>query len=321
MVISTEIEAIKSHWLEYLKTNKNYSINTIEAYNYDITYFFTFINNYLEKIVNIDVVENHVNIRLLRSMMASRLNDEKKYHINSNKRLISVIRSFYKFLDKKYEIENTDVFLLKNPKTRYKVTKSLSLKEVSSSVENILNINYNAKNHLDWIDQRNKALILLIYASGVRISEALSITKKHMKNKEYLKIKGKGDKERIIPWIKEVREFILRYMDKLPKPLLEDDFIFRGKSLKQLSRSVFHKELVKLRNLYNLPKYLSAHSFRHSFASNLLQEGANLRVIQELLGHVSLSSTQHYTSINSHELEKAYDKFHPSNFFAENTKK
>lgn len=162
-----------------------------------------------------------------------------------------------------------------------------------------------------WIEVRNKALLVLIYASGLRISEALSITKLHLQNLEFIKIMGKGSKERVIPWLTIARNLITEYLEKLPYELKDDEPIFRGKQGKKLQPPVFNRELIKLKRFYGLPEHLSAHSFRHSFASHLLENGADLRSIQELLGHKSLSTTQSYTKTSIKHLEMAYVTAHP----------
>ena len=162
-----------------------------------------------------------------------------------------------------------------------------------------------------WIDLRNKSLLTLIYASGLRISEALSITKNHVNQCEYIKITGKGNKERLVPWIEEARKLILEYLKELPYEIDENEPIFRSKTGKILHRSNFNSELVKLRRIYGLPEHLSSHSFRHSFATHLLENGADLRSIQDLLGHKSLSTTQRYTKVNLSHLEAVYNKSHP----------
>lgn len=161
------------------------------------------------------------------------------------------------------------------------------------------------------MELRNKALLILIYASGLRISEALSITKIHLQNLDFIKVVGEGNKERVIPWLPIVRSLIEEYLKLLPYDLNDQEPIFRGKQGKKLQPPVFNRELIKLRRFYGLPEYLTAHSFRHSFASHLLENGADLRSIQELLGHKSLSTTQSYTKTNIKHLEAVYNVSHP----------
>ena len=151
----------------------------------------------------------------------------------------------------------------------------------------------------------------MIYSSGVRISEALSLTTKHIENKNFIRITGKGNKERIIPWIETTRNLLIKYINSIPFIIKQDDPIFRGKKGKPLQRAVFNQELIKLRRLNALPEHVTPHAFRHSFATHLLENGANLRSIQELLGHKSLASTQKYTKVSHHHLKSSYKKFHP----------
>ncbi|CAF2948096.1 unnamed protein product [Rotaria sp. Silwood2] len=153
--------------------------------------------------------------------------------------------------------------------------------------------------------------IILQDTAGLRISEALSITKTHFQDLDFLKIIGKGKKERLIPWLPVSRILIEQYLNKLPYNINDTEPIFRGQLGKKLQPAVFNRELIKLRRIYGLPEHLSAHSFRHSFASHLLENGADMRSIQELLGHNSLSSTQRYTKISLQHLENVYNIAHP----------
>jgi integrase/recombinase XerC len=148
---------------------------------------------------------------------------------------------------------------------------------------------------------------MLIYASGLRISEALSITQNHLKS-EYIIIKGKAAKERMVPWIEEAKIAIMNYLAKLPFALDNGEPIFRGEKGKVLSTGVFSRQLISLRRSLGLPEHTSAHAFRHSFATHLLESGADLRSIQELLGHSDLSATQRYTKVNIEHLTKSYNK-------------
>lgn len=147
----------------------------------------------------------------------------------------------------------------------------------------------------EWIYYRNKALLTLIYASGLRISETLSITQKHLENLEFIKILGKRGKERIISWITESKQLIEKYIKLLPYHIEVNEPTFCEKYGKPLQPAVFNKKLMKLRCMLGLPEFVSSHVFKHSFATCLLENGANLRSIQDLLGHKSLSTTQRYT--------------------------
>lgn len=290
-------------WQKYLSLQKNYSNHTLISYNNDLKHFFEFMNYYNSDIVTMDYIKA-ADIRLMRSWLAKRKCDN--FVTSSIARGLSAIKNFYKFLEKTAELHNHVVFSIKSPKKSKLLTKALSEEEVNISLDHI-----EEYGNSRWIEVRNKALLVLIYASGLRISEALSITKLHLQNLEFIKIMGKGGKERVIPWLAIARNLITEYLEKLPYELKDDEPIFRGKQGKKLQPPVFNRELIKLKRFYGLPEHLSAHSFRHSFASHLLENGADLRSIQELLGHKSLSTTQSYTKTSIKHLEMAYVTAHP----------
>ncbi|HJD62313.1 MAG TPA: tyrosine recombinase XerC [Rickettsia endosymbiont of Degeeriella rufa] len=302
-MLDTQTQELIIKWQKYLSLQKNYSNHTMISYNNDLKHFLEFMNYYNSDIVTMDYIRA-ADIRLMRSWLAKRKCDN--FVTSSIARGLSAIKNFYKFLEKTAELHNHVVFSIKSPKKSKLLPKALSEEEVNISLDHI-----EEYGNSPWIEIRNKALLVLIYASGLRISEALSITKLHLQNLEFIKIMGKGNKERIIPWLAIARNLITEYLEKLPYELKDDEPIFRGKQGKKLQPPVFNRELIKLKRFYGLPEHLSAHSFRHSFASHLLENGADLRSIQELLGHKSLSTTQSYTKTSVKHLETAYVTAHP----------
>lgn len=302
-MLDTQTQELIIKWQKYLSLQKNYSNHTMISYNNDLKHFLEFMNYYNSDIVTMDYIKA-ADIRLMRSWLAKRKCNN--FVTSSIARGLSAIKNFYKFLEKTVELHNHVVFSIKSPKKSKLLPKALSEEEVNISLNHI-----EEYGNSQWIEIRNKALLVLIYASGLRISEALSITKLHLQNLEFIKIMGKGSKERVIPWLAIARNLITEYLEKLPYELKDDEPIFRGKQGKKLQPPVFNRELIKLKRFYGLPEHLSAHSFRHSFASHLLENGADLRSIQELLGHKSLSTTQSYTTTSIKHLETAYVTAHP----------
>lgn len=302
--MSISLKKIVLDWQEYLAIQKNYSKNTILSYQNDINHFIKFTSKYFGVKPSIEIISS-LDIRLARSWLASRFADE--YKAESNARALSSVKNFYRYLKKKYDIDCHSINIILTPKKGKNLPKALTQEEVIISIDKIGML---GDEH--WIHLRNKALLALMYGTGLRISESLSITKKHMENKEFIKITGKGGKERVIPWIPYVRDLIESYIKILPYKTNINDPIFRGKLGKPLQRSVFNLELIKLRTKLGLPQYLTSHAFRHSFATHLLENGANIRSIQELLGHKSLSSTQRYTKINKNYLKAVYEKTNPN---------
>ncbi len=161
-----------------------------------------------------------------------------------------------------------------------------------------------------WVLARDRALLILMYATGARISEALGITKEDILE-DSVRVLGKGNKERLIPLLPIVKNVFDSYLHYLPFIIKKNERIFIGEKGKPLQRAIIARRLLILRRLSGLPEHLSAHAFRHSFATHLLKNGADLRSIQELLGHKNLSSTQRYTNIDIAQLNNIYYSTHP----------
>ncbi|WP_375326365.1 tyrosine recombinase XerC [Candidatus Tisiphia endosymbiont of Nemotelus uliginosus] len=301
--ITPEILELINKWKQYLKLQKNYSEHTIISYTNDLLNFLDFINQYNAEIVTINSIKL-VDVRLVRSWLAKR--HQLQYVAASNSRSLSAVKNFYKYLEKVNIIACHAIISIKHPKKSQTLPKALSKEDSSLSIRHIVMFA-----SCEWIEVRNTALLVLIYATGLRISEALSITKAHLRTLDFIKIQGKGNKERIIPLLPIARNLIENYLSKLPYNIKDTDPIFRGQLGRKLQAPVFNRELIKLRQMYGLPEHLSSHAFRHSFASHLLENGADMRSIQELLGHTSLSSTQRYTKISLQHLENVYNIAHP----------
>ncbi|NRB10533.1 MAG: tyrosine recombinase XerC [Rickettsiaceae bacterium] len=293
-------------WQNYLKLEKNYSKHTQASYLNDLNHFLNFIAKYTEKVITIESIKL-ADIRLIRSWLSDRRLD--KFSTSSIARGLSAVKNFYKYLEKTNNVKSHAIHLVQPAKKASLLPKALDQNQALTSIENIKNL-YNS-NTDNWLEYRDTALLMLIYATGLRISESLSITKKHLRNQGYIRITGKGNKERLVPLLDEAKKAIELYLEYLPFNLDEDEPIFRGQRGKTLQLAVFNRQLIKLRRLYGLPEHLSSHSFRHSFATHLLENGANLRSIQDLLGHKSLSTTQRYTKITTSHLESVYNKSHP----------
>lgn len=297
------MKEVINNWHDYLTLQRNYSAHTTTSYLHDLNHFLAFLTEYnaaplaLENLAQVD-------LRAFRSWLAKRHGQE--YIAASNARALSAIKNFYNFLEKSYGIKCHILYSVRTPKKAKLIPKSLSENEAQISIDHI-----DEFGKMPWIELRNKALLVLLYASGLRISEALSLTKDDLKNPEFIKITGKGRKERILPWLEIAKNLIEQYLAMLPYDIKDNEQIFRGKMGKVLQPAVFGRELIALRRFYGLPEHLTPHAFRHSFATHLLENGADLRAIQDLLGHQSLSTTQIYTKINLKHLENVYNQSHP----------
>ena len=162
-----------------------------------------------------------------------------------------------------------------------------------------------------WINLRDRAVLLLLYGSGLRISEALSLKRKDAPNGEWLRVKGKGNKYRDVPLLPIICEGVKEYIDHCPFDTNGDEPLFLGKRGGELSPRIIQRRVENLRYELGLPSHTTPHALRHAFATHLLSGGADLRAIQQLLGHSSLSTTQRYTDVNEVELLRLHKAIHP----------
>ncbi|MBN8827476.1 MAG: tyrosine recombinase XerC [Sphingobacteriia bacterium] len=304
MLLNTKLRQITDEFLSSLIEQKSYSSHTHLAYQNDIFSFYEFLSNYKDNEVSLELL-NNLSITDFRAFIAHRVN--KKYDSTSNTRIISSLRSFYKYLNKYFNIENQAIILLKTPKKKERLPRAMTENDASKSVDVIQELTDNP-----WVAKRDLALLTLIYGCGLRISEALNLTLDNFdKSGDFIRIIGKGNKERLVPVLKIVKERIDDYISNCPYPVIPDGTIFFGLRGKKLQAAVFARRLIDLRRMSGLDEAVTAHAYRHSFATHLLGSGADLRSIQELLGHASLSTTQIYTKVTPKTMLEAYLKAHP----------
>ena len=192
---------------------------------------------------------------------------------------------------------------MSRPKREKNLPKPASLEEILTLIEN-------SENEAGWINSRNALLFVLIYASGLRISEALSLKQKDLTNSNII-ITGKGGKQRIIPILDIVKKYYDIYVKQCPFFSQNSDILFFGKKGNKLNRTFMAKIIQNIRGQLGLNESITLHSLRHSFATHLIQNNANIRVVQQLLGHSSLSTTQLYTKLSNKSLKNTYLKCHP----------
>ena len=214
------------------------------------------------------------------------------------------MKSFFNYLARRDLIDLKTINAVRHPKLPSLLPKPIEEKVII----NFLNLDYFFENDIEWITHRDRALFSLLYCCGLRINEAINIKTEEVDSE--IKIFGKGKKERLIILLPAVLARIKFYIRSCPHDLGRG-FLFVGLKGKRLHASLVDNRLQKLRILHNLPDHASAHAFRHSFATHLVQHGADLRSVQELLGHESLSSTQIYTNVDDYNLLKIYRQSHP----------
>jgi len=299
-----EINDLLKKWIVHLEAVKNYSSHTILAYKKDTEDFLNFLKSYsdgltLKVVIGLDILG-------FRSWIASR--KMKSYNNHSTCRAISSVKSFYKFLAKYHGYINPCISSVKNPKKTNLLPKALLNTEVQNAIDSIIQFD---DKQPEWIKRRNQAILVLMYATGMRISESLSLSKSSFSG-TIIRVLGKGNKERCVPMLPIVKKHIDLYLQTLPWEIRDMcEPIFRGLKGKRLAPAVFARQLINLRRAIGLPEHCSSHSLRHSFATHLLENSGDLRSIQELLGHSSVSSTQKYTKINLDYLKKVYANNHP----------
>lgn len=283
-------------FLDYLLIDKKYSSNTIEAYRNDLEKYYEFNKNKNTSIH--DIKKEDIKL-YLKELQKQKMSDK------SIARNISSIRTFYKFLLTDKTVRQNPIELIEMPRLKKTIPTVLSQEEV----ESLLDIQV-----VDAFSARNKAMLELMYATGLRVSELINLKIKDIDlNDEIVRTMGKGSKERIIPlgdYAKEALEcYIFAYRDSLLK-LNINDYLFLNNHGNQITRQGFFKILKKLAREKNIKTNFSPHTLRHSFATHLLDHGADLRSIQELLGHSDISTTQIYTHISNEKLKEEYSN-HP----------
>jgi integrase/recombinase XerC len=301
--LAEDASTIALRWQQSLKSERRMAAKTLEAYGRDISQFSLFLRDHLGGAATIsDLTE--LTASDFRSFMAKR----RKAGVESRTlaRQLSAIRSFFRFAERNAHFTNAALSSLRSPKLPHAVPKPLSITAAAQvAAGDILSTDETPK----WVEARDRAVLTLLYACGLRISEAIGLTLQQSKSSP-LVITGKGGKTRIAPVLPRLREVLDGYIDLCPFPLKPNEPMFRGVRGGPLNARNIQLLIETMRGALNLPDTATPHALRHSFATHLLGNGADLRVIQELLGHASLSSTQIYTEVDRAHLLEQYRKAH-----------
>ncbi|WP_188206074.1 site-specific tyrosine recombinase XerD [Alkalibacillus aidingensis] len=286
-------------FIHFLKIEKGLADNSISSYQRDLKQYITFMKEQ-EQLTNIEEIERHH----IRSFL-SELHLQGKSSASIS-RMISTIRSFHQFIVREYQVTHDASLHIEKPKTERQLPKVLSNPEV----ERLLNIEGDKP-----IDLRNKAMIETLYATGLRISEllALKVDDLHLLM-GFVRVFGKGGKERIIPLGRHAQHAIQQYVDEARPILLKknkNDALFLNHRGNNMTRQGFWKVLKALAKSQGIVKEITPHMLRHSFATHLLENGADLRAVQEMLGHSDISTTQIYTHVSKSRLKDIYKDYHP----------
>ena len=295
-------EAIENY-ANYLRFEKNASENTIEAYVSDLQKLQDFAEQNLMNITPITISYEHLQEFLYQ---ISKIN----YSERTQARWISSIKGFFSFLLEDELREDNPSALLETPKLGLYLPDTLSLEEIEKLIS--------ATEENTDLAKRNRCMIEVLYGCGLRVSELTELQISNINFKEnYLKIQGKGDKVRFVPLADYTADFIKNYINNIrskqkinPK---HSDILFLNSRGAQISRQMVFLVIKEIVRKAGIQKNISPHTFRHSFATHLLQNGADLRFIQEMLGHSSITTTEIYTHLNTEELHETILKYHPRN--------
>ena len=293
-------------WLAYLEQERRSSPRTVRAYGDNVGAYLGFLQQHRgEALGRSDL--GGVEPSELRAYLAFRRSGEHPLSPRSLSQALSSIRSFHRWLDRRCGVANDALALVRGPRVKPGAPRPVTEDQAAG----LLLEAGDDDSREDWELARDEAVLTLLYGCGLRISEGLSLKRSDAPLGESLRVVGKGSKERVAPVLPVVREAVDRYLALLPFALAPDEPLFRAKRGGALGPRPVQALMQRLRGRMGLPASATPHALRHSFATHLLGAGADLRSIQELLGHASLSTTQRYTAVDAAGLLAIYDKAHP----------
>ena len=292
-------------WQKHLAGERRLATNTVEAYLRDVSQFLSFLTAHLASPPRLAELKS-LSTTDIRAFMASRRNDGAGSRTVA--RGIAGLRSLIRFLEKDGSANGSALRAIRPPRQKKTLPKPLGV----VAAHNVIAIENGLENE-PWIAARNAAVLALLYGAGLRISEALGLRRADApdRNGDALRIKGKGGKERIVPILPAVGEAIAAYLRLCPYAPERDAPLFVGSRGGPLNPRLIQRAMERMRSALGLPDTATPHALRHSFATHLLTNGGDLRSIQELLGHASLSTTQIYTGVDTERLIVAYRNAHP----------
>ena len=297
-----DLHAAIGLWTAWLSGERRASEHTVVAYGRDLADFLDFLTGHLGEPPSLAAIAG-LSAADFRAWLAARTGHLQR---SSLARGLSVVRGFVRFLDRRRLASCPALAVLRGPKLPASVPKPLSVADAAEVVEAPAALVPSA-----WQAKRDIAILTLLYGCGLRLSEALALRRSEAPRSELMTIIGKGRKQRIVPVLPAVREAVAEYLAACPHPIAADGPLFVGARGGPLNPRLVQRRMAELRGVLGLPETATPHALRHSFATHLLGAGGDLRAIQELLGHASLSTTQRYTSVETERLLAIYDAAHP----------
>ncbi len=296
-------EALK-RWSNWLETERGLSPHTLAAYGRDLAQFLGFITEHRGAVPDLAMLEA-LTPADFRAWLARRA--AQGLSRSATARGLSTLRNFFRFLERRGYLKNAALIVVRSPRLPKPVPKALTEDEVERVLDGAACVERDI-----WIAKRDLAILTLLYGAGLRIAEALSLRRgSPPPGAGTLSVTGKGNKTRLVPVLPAVAKAIRDYLEACPYVLTRDAPLFVGARGGPLHPRLVQSRIAKLRVALGLPEYATPHALRHSFATHLLAGGGDLRAIQELLGHASLSTTQRYTKVDAARLLAVYDAAHP----------
>jgi len=298
------IKAIAA-WQGWLRHERRAAKNTIVSYEYDLKGFFLFLRDHLGYPPGLGDLAGLTTMDF-RGYLAGRNADGLAR--TSTARAVSTLKGFFRFLERREFAENAAIHALRSQKIPKSVPKALTAEDAMEALNEVENLSDEP-----WVGKRDKAFLFLLYGCGLRIGEAIGLNRGQLggSGSDMVRVVGKGAKERVVPVLPVVQGVIVDYLALCPYNLKADDPLFVGVRGARLNPGVAQKQVRMVRKLLRLPETATPHALRHSFATHLMAGGGDLRTIQELLGHKSLSTTQRYTDVDVARLQSVYANAHP----------
>jgi len=302
-LVSPAARSALEAWCAHERAIKGASENTLTAYTRDVADWLAFLTLHKASPQGLGALED-VSLSDMRAWMAH----ARKSGIGARSlaRKLSSVKTFYRWLAGREGFEPTAVLATRSPKFQKKLPRPLAEDAARAMIDHV-----GTQARQDWVGARDTAVVTVLYGCGLRISEALSLTGADLPLPPSLRITGKGGKDRLVPVIPAARAAVDRYAALCPYDLAADAPLFRGVRGGPLNARQVAKAVELARTQLGLPATATPHAMRHSFATHLLNAGGDLRAIQELLGHASLSTTQTYTAVDTARLLEVYDAAHP----------
>ena len=301
--ITDDLQSAIHDWREWLVAERRASAHTVSSYQLDLQSFFNFMAEYRGGKIKLAAL-GALTLMDFRAWLASLAHEN--IQAASRARALAGVRNFFRWLDRTGRLHNAAIDLLRAPKTPERLPRPVS----EEDAQNIVALSKNTLQE-GWVGLRDQALFTLLYGAGLRISEALGLCWRDLNQQDRLTVTGKGNKQRNVPLLPIVREALGKYKKACPFSGTATAPVFVGMRGEVLNAGVAQRAMRQLRRDLNLPDTVTPHALRHSFATHLLASGADLRSLQELLGHSSLSTTQLYTRIESAQLAATYRAAHP----------